>query len=185
MSRTYRCRHLPKHAITGWGGRWAANKIIDGGGGWRRWYERIENETIALVGPKPPWGEKLVKGGSHVVYVPTAEKPKWWSVKLHGFWSPPTKRVELPGVWRKTEATFQWNRAHSIVENNLVRNVATWHPHAKGRHRGRGKMGQYRRRANREMRRRNRQVAHDVVRSEECDGDWAQRDLYLDRWAFC
>lgn len=185
MSRTYRLRHLPKHAMTGWGGRWAARKIIDGGGSWRKWNDQVEKETEAIVGPKPSWNQKLVKGGFHVRYVEKVKKPKWWSVALHGMWYPPMERVELPGVWRDTEAYFQWNRARAIVENNLVRNVATWHPYAKGRHLGRGKMGEHRRRANREMRRRNRQVARDVMRAEDCDGDWARRDLYLDRWMFC
>jgi hypothetical protein len=196
MSRTYRCRSLPKHARKRWGGRWAANKIVDGGGSWRKLNEKVEAETEALIGPRPAKSQALIKAGTHTEYV-DVPRPKWYPKKAYPNsifpfvpweknWMENRKAITVSGTWRKTEAAFQWDRARDIVEDNIVLDTANWHPYARKRGLARGKFGEWRRRANREMRRRNRQVANLVGRDpDECDGDWAQKNLYLDRWMFC
>src|SRR5512133_4137494 len=107
MSRTYRCRHLPKHG---------ANKVVDGGFRFCNRWNKAKAETEKLLGPRPTKTRALIKAGFHNEYVKLPEPPHWShnpkSLFYQGDWDKmwfSSKSVQVPGSYRPTEAVFQWD----------------------------------------------------------------------------
>lgn len=191
MSRTYRCRHLP--TVHRYYGR-SARKIVDGHGGSGGWKHRrsvVDEIANRTLGPRPKPDTKFVKWGEHTDYVTKYRKefqavgpaakdgyPRWKYIDV-----PYLDYVRGPGHWIKTWEAFEWDRLHDAIERDYVWPTASWHPLARFRM-DRGVKTYYKRRANKEMRRRNRQVVQaerDFADYEDWEGEFPRSRTYYNK----
>jgi len=126
MSRTERCRHLPK----------TGKKIVDGaGGGWRQHRNEAEKEALKRMGlsKKPAWRILVkTKGATHQEWVEPVYGTPW--PMLSGFiWRTikvPGHYVTKPGIWRPNAEYIKFEKMVESIQEERAK-VTAYHPYQK------------------------------------------------------
>jgi hypothetical protein len=154
MSRTFRCRHLPRVARSG-GRRYTFNHIIDGSArryGWRTDWDHAES----ILGPCPSAAPIFINKGSRKVW--KRDNPFDW----HG------RFIIVPGALRPSQEYFEWNRMADAISWDTVRPISDWHPYQRNKGYGRYRT-EYKRKSNRALRRRARMACHAWEQGNEAE----------------